>query len=137
MADLLTLKILTRRGPLLSVETPSVVLPGTMGELGILPGHVPLVTTLESGILKYEEGGQEKRAAVHYGYARVEGDRVLVLAHMAELGVDIDRRRAENAEERARETLRRAALPQAEERARVDKYEAKLRRAMIRQQASL
>lgn len=136
MANLLTLEVFTPRGPVLAVETPYAILPGSEGELGILPGHIPLVTTLGSGVLKYEEAGAAKRAAVHYGYIRVQGDRVTVLAQMAELGVRIDRRRAENAEQRARETLRRTSAPQEEERARQDKYEAKLRRSLIRQQAA-
>jgi F0F1-type ATP synthase epsilon subunit len=66
----------------------------------------------------------------------VQGHHVTVLSEMVELGVEIDRRRAQNAEERARETLRRMAAPQSDERARLDKHEAKLRRALIRKQAA-
>jgi F-type H+-transporting ATPase subunit epsilon len=132
----LTLEVLTPRKRVVSLETPFVTLPGTVGELGVLPEHVPLVTTVESGILQYEEGGQRKRMAVHYGYAQVRGDHVMVLVEMAELGVNIDRRRAENSEQRARETLRRHVGPQSDERSRLDKYEAKIRRSLVRQQAA-
>jgi F-type H+-transporting ATPase subunit epsilon len=107
-----------------------------LGELGILPEHIPLVTTVDSGILQYEENGQRKRAAVHYGYAQVQGDHVTVLSEMVELGGQIDRQRAQNAEQRAREKLRELIAAQAEERNRLDKYEAKLKRALVRQQAA-
>ena len=137
MADQLTLEILTPRKRVLTVETPWVTVPGSQGELGILPEHVPLVTTVDTGILQYEEEGRRKKVAVHYGYAQVQGDRVVVLSEMVEQGVDIDRRRAENAEQRARDALRKAQEPQGEERARLDKHEAKLRRALVRMQASL
>ena len=132
----LTLEVLTPRQRVLAIETPWVTLPGTLGELGILPEHIPLVTTVDSGILQYEQNGQRKRAAVHYGYAQVQGDHVTLLSEMVELGEDIDRQRAHSAEQRAREKLRDLIANQAEERNRLDKYEAKLKRALVRQQAA-
>ncbi|HEX9841438.1 MAG TPA: ATP synthase F1 subunit epsilon [bacterium] len=132
----LTLEVLTPRQRVLSLETSWLTLPGMLGELGILPEHIPLVTTVDSGILQYEENGQRKRAAVHYGYAQVQGDHVTVLSEMVELGGQIDRQRAQNAEQRAREKLRELIAAQAEERNRLDKYEAKLKRALVRQQAA-
>jgi F-type H+-transporting ATPase subunit epsilon len=132
----LTLEVLTPRQRVLSLETSWLTLPGMLGELGILPEHIPLVTTVDSGILQYEENGQRKRAAVHYGYAQVQGDHVTVLSEMVELGGQIDRQRAQNAEQRARQKLRELIAAQAEERNRLDKYEAKLKRALVRQQAA-
>jgi F-type H+-transporting ATPase subunit epsilon len=137
MAELLHLEVLTPHKRVISLDTPFVIVPGTEGELGILPQHVPLVTTVDTGILQYEENGQRRRAAVHYGYAQVQGDRVTVLSEMVELGVDIDRRRAQSAEQRARDSLRGTIAPQSAERDREKKYESKLRRSMVRQQASL
>jgi len=137
MADRLTLEVLTPQSQVLTVETPWVTIPGAMGELGVLPEHVPLVTTIDSGILQYEENGQRQRAAVHYGYAQVRGNHVLLLAEMVEFGVHIDRRRAENAERRAREELHGETSEQSETRERAGKYEAKLKRALVRQQASM
>ena len=98
MADLLTLEILTPQKRVLSAETPWVTLPGSEGELGILPQHVPLVTAMGSGVLAYEEDGQRKQAAVHYGYVQVAGDRVTLLSQMVETSGEIDL-------ERARESL--------------------------------
>lgn len=136
MADKLTLEVITPKQRVLSIETPWVTLPGILGELGILPEHVPLVTTIDTGLLQYEEDGHRKKAAVHYGYAQVQGNAVTILSEMVELGIHIDRRRADNAEQRARESLRRAMEPQDEERDRMNKYEAKLKRALVRRQAS-
>ena len=136
MAEPLTLEVLTPHRRVLSCTTAWVTVPGTVGELGILPQHVPLVTTMDTGILQYEENGQAKRAAVHYGYAQVQGRHVTVLALMVEVGVHIDRRRAQNAERRAREQLNALMSEQADARSRLDKAQAKLQRAMVRMQAS-
>lgn len=133
MPDSLTLEILTPHKRVLTAETPWVTVPGTKGELGILPEHIPLVTTVDSGILSYEEDGQRKKAAVHYGYAQVEGDKVTVLSKMVEHPAEIDLERAKEAERRAREALKELIARQNEESNRMDKYEAKLKRSLVRQ----
>ncbi|MBI4081845.1 MAG: F0F1 ATP synthase subunit epsilon [Candidatus Lambdaproteobacteria bacterium] len=133
MAEQLRLRVVTPRREMLSTTTAWVTLPGTMGELGILPQHVPLVTALDTGILAYEHEGGSERMAVHYGYAHVSGDTVTVLAEMAERAGEIDVFRARDAERRAREEISRMIAKQTEEEQRIRKYEAKLRRAMLRQ----
>jgi len=133
MADQLHLQIITPQREVLTVDTPFVVLPGTMGELGILPDHIPLVTTLESGVLKYGRDGKEVGVAVHYGYAEVGDNKVVVLAEMAELAEDIDRARAANSEQKARTQLKQLLTEQQLEEYRMKKYESKLKRAAIRQ----
>ena len=134
MAGMLKLELLTPRQRVLSVETPWVTIPGSLGELGILPEHVPLVTTVDSGILAFEVEGRRRRAAIHYGYAQVHGDTVTVLAEMVERSEKVDLNRAQIAERRARETLKELLARQSEEHERMQKYEAKLRRSMVRQQ---
>lgn len=134
MAEQLTLDILTPQRRVLSTETPWVTVPGSQGELGILPEHIPLVTTVDSGILAYEREGQRRRAAVHYGYAQVQGDTVTVLAEMVELAEEVDLERARNAAQRAREMLRQLSAEKEAERQRMEVYEAKLKRALVRQQ---
>lgn len=131
MADQLTLELVTPQRRLFEIETPWVTLPGAAGELGILPDHVPLLTTIGTGVLRWHDGEQECRAAVHYGYAQVAGNRVTVLTEMAERREEIDAGRARSAEERARKELRELADDKAEE-GRIDKYEAKLNRAVVR-----
>jgi len=133
MADQLKLEILTPRERVIAAETPWVTLPGTMGEMGVLPEHIPLVTTLNSGILAYEENGQRKRAAIHYGYAQVQGDQVTVLTEMVELDEMIDLDRARDAERRAREALQNLIGKQEESETRAVKHEAKLTRSLVRQ----
>ena len=136
MADQLTLEIVTPKHQVLETETPWVTLPGVVGELGILPQHVPLLTSIDSGVLSWQQDGETKFAAIHYGYAQVNNDRVTVLAEMVERRSEIDAKRAQQADRRARDELRKA-LDEADSEARTDKYEAKLRRAASRLRASV
>jgi F-type H+-transporting ATPase subunit epsilon len=133
MAEQLHLRVVTPRREVLSTTTAWVTLPGTLGELGILPQHIPVVTALDTGILAYQHEGGSERMLVHYGYAQVSGDTVTVLAEMAERAGEIDVFRARDAERRARDEISRMIAKQTEEEQRLRKYEAKLRRAMLRQ----
>jgi F-type H+-transporting ATPase subunit epsilon len=82
-----------------------VVLPGTDGEMGILPHHAPLLTTLKIGIIKVRSGGKEEIFTVAGGVAEVQPDLVTVLADAAENVAEIDVARAEAARKRAEEIL--------------------------------
>ena len=132
MALHLHLEVITANKQLLDTEVDWVSIPGTEGELGVLPEHVPVVTTLDSGLLRYSAGGKETAIAVHYGYAQLASDRVTVLPDMAETGANIDIPRAKRAEQRAREELQRLQREQ-DEYNRLRIYESKLKRAMVRQ----
>jgi F-type H+-transporting ATPase subunit epsilon len=134
MPEPIHLQIITPQREVLSTDTAWVVLPGSEGELGILPQHINLVTTLGSGILKFGEGARTAGVAVHYGYAQVHSDQVIVLAEMAETAQDVDLARALNAEQRARGDLAKALSLQEAEEVRMRKYEGKLRRSLVRQQ---
>ena len=136
---MLSLEIVTPQRKVLEAQTEWVTLPGSEGEMGILPEHIPLVTTLETGIVTYagEQGNQS--LAVHWGYAQVEKNRVTVLAELAESAEDIDVERARDAETRAKEELSQINLSADDwesEKRRQDKYELKLKRSLVRQQAS-
>jgi F-type H+-transporting ATPase subunit epsilon len=104
-----------------------VVAPGTDGVLGILPRHVPLITTLQPGELRIKRGAEETSVIVTGGFMEVTPDKVLVLADAAERSDEIDLARAEEARRRAEERL--AGSREAVDAARA---EAALRRAMIR-----
>lgn len=132
MAEQLQLEIVTSERQFLEIAADWVTLPGSEGELGIMPEHVPLVTRLDTGILRYQSGSEISAVAVHYGYAQVQGNRVTVLPEMAEGADEIDLDRARSAETRAREELQKIQREQNEED-RVSKYEAKLKRAVVRQ----
>jgi F-type H+-transporting ATPase subunit epsilon len=82
-----------------------VVLPGTAGEMGVLPHHAPVLTTLKYGVVKVRHGGQEEIFAVSGGVAEVQPSIVTVLADAAENVDEIDIARAEVAKERAVEAL--------------------------------
>ena len=106
-----------------------VVLPGSAGEMGILPHHAPLLTTLKYGFIKVRQQGKEEVFAVAGGVAEVQPQIVTVLADAAENIEEIDETRAEQARERAQEMLARG-VP-----ADTDAYlaiEAALRRSNLR-----
>ncbi len=104
-----------------------VVAPGTDGQLGILPHHAPLITTLKPGELKVRREGEETLIAVTGGFMEVTPDRVLVLADAAERAEEIDLARAEEARRRAEEAIQQRL--DVEEMAAA---EAALRRSLIR-----
>ena len=136
---MLKLEVITPRKKTLETEVDSVTLPGSDGELGILSEHIPLITTLDTGIVSYITGSQKQLLVVHWGYAQVEGERVTVLAELAESVAEIDLDRAKNAEVKARDILSKIDLSTSDwelEKKRLDKYEFKLKRALVRQQAA-
>ncbi len=83
-----------------------LVAPGTDGEMGILPHHAPLLTTLNAGVLRVRTQGQEEVFAISGGVMEVRPDIVTVLADAAERADEIDVSRAEEARKRAQESLR-------------------------------
>lgn len=87
-------------------ETANMVsVKGTDGELGILPNHIPLVTTLRIAPVTIKRGGVVDVVAVNGGFIEVRKDKVVILAESAELAKDIDVKRAEAAKKRAEERL--------------------------------
>jgi F-type H+-transporting ATPase subunit epsilon len=86
-------------------EADLVLLPGADGDMGILPHHAPLLTTLKYGVIKVRSKGQEKYFTVAGGIAEVQPDIVTVLADAAENVEEIDIARAESARKRVEEIL--------------------------------
>ena len=82
-----------------------VVLPGAAGEMGILPKHAPVLTTLKYGIVKVRKSGKEELFTVAGGVAEVQPDIVTILADAAENVEEIDEARADAARQRAEEIL--------------------------------
>lgn len=104
----LILEIVTPQGLVFSEEVDEVTASGSEGEFGVLPGHVPFVTTLKVGILVCKNGSESKYFFVNWGYAEVGPDKVMVLADSAERAEDIDIERAKAAMKRAEERLKKA-----------------------------
>src|ERR1700733_1475657 len=101
----LQLDIVTPEKRVLSEVVDSVVLPGTEGEFGVLPQHVPLVTTLNPGELVYSKEGRSEHFAIGTGFVEVTGKSVAVLTDMAMGAADIDEKAVEEALSRAKHTL--------------------------------
>src|ERR1700677_2658766 len=110
-ADSIELIIVTPERQLLRETVTEVTLPGTDGQLGVLPGHAPLITELGIGELTYraKNSGESGTVAIISGFTEVLGDRVTVLAEMAERPEEIDVARAEEAKKRAKERLAAAS----------------------------
>ena len=111
LPDSIELIIVTPERQLLREAVAEVTLPGAEGQLGVLPGHAPLITELGIGELSYETKGSSESVAVAVisGFAEVLGDRVTVLAETAERPEEIDISRAEEAKKRAEQRLAAAA----------------------------
>ncbi len=92
------LAIVTPDQEALALECDEVVVPGARGEIGLLPGHVPLITTLRPGVLTIVNGTKKAFYAVASGYAEVEGDTVTILTDSCEESGKVDVQRAQRAQ---------------------------------------
>ena len=137
MTNQLSLEVVTPHRTVLIEDVDSVTLPGIEGELGILPEHIPLLTTLDTGIMSYTtNNGNKQVIAVHWGYAQVEGNSVRVLAELAETAEEIDLQRAIEAEKKAKHMIVSEisyTTDLEDEQSRQKKYEGKLKRSIVRQ----
>jgi F-type H+-transporting ATPase subunit epsilon len=88
-----------------SDQVEYLLLPGTSGQSGILPGHAAFVTTLEVGELKLKEAGQDISIAINGGFARIANDRIFILAEEAQLSNELVAQEIGEALQRAQEKL--------------------------------
>ncbi|MBZ0156774.1 MAG: F0F1 ATP synthase subunit epsilon [Alphaproteobacteria bacterium] len=130
MENKLRLDIVTPHGLVLSEEVDEITATGSEGEFGVLPGHVPFITTLGIGTLILKKEGKTSYVFVSSGYAEVTADRVIILADSAERAEDIDVERALAARKRAEERLKQA------ERVDFGRAQAAIERATIRIQVA-
>ncbi len=103
------LVVVTPEAEKIARTVDGVTLPGGKGEVGILPGHLPLMSTLDVGILRYSDGGTETLVAVNRGFFEVIDDEVRVLTETCETPEEVDEGRAEDALKRAKARLDQAA----------------------------
>lgn len=130
MADTLHLKITTPERIVFEDEVDQVVLPTMMGDIGVLPHHIPLVSVLSVGELRITRKGQESSLAVSGGFIEVQPNIVTVLADTAEHAEEIDEQRAEEARKRAERLMkekRADATDYAMVAAKLEKELARLR----------
>jgi F-type H+-transporting ATPase subunit epsilon len=126
----LDLTIVTPSGLAYRGNVDSVVLPGSEGDFGVLPGHERFLTALRTGEVQIRTGNETLYAASSPGFADVSGEQVTVLVDSCELASDIDVARAEHARQRAEQGL--TALERDAEAAREAEFEAALARARNR-----
>jgi len=94
MADKIQLEVVTPERRVLAEPVDMVTVPGLGGELGILPGHTPLISQLQTGVLTYVAEGKSSQLHVSGGFVEVRDDHVSVLAEVAERPEEIDAARA-------------------------------------------
>ena len=106
MTSTMKVEVVSSEKSLYSGEAEMVVAPGVAGELGILPRHAPLLTSIKPGVLKITlSGGGEELLYVSGGVLEVQPDKITVLADIAERGEDLDEARADEARKAAEEKL--------------------------------
>ena len=113
------LQIVSADRSLVNEQVDEVVIPGAEGYFGVLPGHTPLLATLQVGQLWYRQGQEMHELLIAFGFAEVRPDRVTILAEIAEKADEIDITRAEAARKRAEERLSKPPTDIDFERARI------------------
>jgi F-type H+-transporting ATPase subunit epsilon len=113
-----------------------VVLPGTEGEMGILPHHAPLLTTLGFGEMIVRKGNAEERFAIYGGVVDVRPDKVVVLADTAESSFAIDLEKVEQARARANKMISDGVPPELNREAALEIRRAELALRVSRKMAS-
>jgi len=124
----LLLEIVTPERLAYQDEVDSVVLPGSEGELGVLPHHAPLVSTLGTGELRLRKGGQEESFAIVGGFLQVLPDKVVVMAETADMASEIDLERAQEARQKAEQVLESGYVEGAD----LSAARAQLQQALLR-----
>jgi len=123
----LQLQIVSADRQLVNERVDEVEIPGSEGYLGVLPGHTPLLATLQVGELWYRQGQEKHYLAIAFGFVEVQPDGVTILAQIAEPAQEIDLARAEAAKKRAEERLSKPTTDMDFERARMAMVKALVR----------
>lgn len=121
--------IVTQERLVFSGQVDMISLPGAEGRMGILPDHMPMLTTLDFGEVKVRLGDVEEFYAIGGGFAEIQPDHVIILADSAEHADEIDLDRAQKAREQAEQVMKEGV---PEDPVRYAQIRAALRRADIR-----
>jgi F-type H+-transporting ATPase subunit epsilon len=128
MAEKLELEVVTPDRLVVKEMVDIVMAVGALGEFGILPNHIPFLTTLQPGELRFRKDNQLEYMAVTGGFAEVSDNRVTILAEAAERAQEIDIERARRAKERAERRLAQAKTEAID----YLRAEAALKRSLVR-----
>ncbi len=101
----LTVRVIAPDKTVWDADAEEVILPSTTGQLGILSGHAPLLTALDTGVMRVREAKEWVTIALMGGFAEVEDDEVIILVNGAEKGDNIDREQAKSAYDEAEQRL--------------------------------
>ena len=126
----LSLQIITPERVVFEEEgVDSVTLPGSEGELTVLPSHAPLMTAIRSGALLFRKAGATTDVALSGGFLEVRDDKVIILADTAERSEEIDAARAEEARQQAAEQIatHEGTIDIAQAMAALERAEARIR----------
>ncbi len=128
--EILHFEVITPEKVIVNEDVESVVAPGSLGEFGVFLEHIPFLSGIIPGELRYTTGDKTESLAVTSGFAEVSNNKVSVLVDAAEKGRDIDLERSHRAKERARERL--AKDRRTTEDINLQRAEAALKRAIAR-----
>ena len=129
MAENIRLEVVTPEKQVVNELAQIVMAPGSMGEFGVLPGHTPFMTSLNTGAIHYrDENGKDQYVFVSGGFAEALPDKLTVLAESAEKTDDIDLDRARSAQQRAEQRLQ----DRAKENIDFVRAKAALERSLVR-----
>ena len=128
MADEIQLEVVTPERRVLSRKVSMVTAPGIQGEFGVLPGHIPFMTPLGTGILSYKSSDGAEAMVVSQGFAEVNGDKVTVLAERADLLSEIDPAKAQEELKALEERIKGKGMADDD----FDKLRAEVERAAAR-----
>jgi F-type H+-transporting ATPase subunit epsilon len=130
MAEKIQLEVVTPERRVLAEPVDMVTVPGLGGELGILPGHTPLISQLQTGVLTYVQDGKNSSLHVSGGFVEIRDDHVSVLAEVAERPEEIDAARARQSRDRLEKQLNQWSGTEAD----FEVARAKLERSVVRLQ---
>jgi len=133
MAAKILFEIVTPERLAFSEEVDEVIVPGTMGELGFLPGHVPLLSSLQIGEMVAKKEGKEIHFAVSGGFVEIHEDHVILLAETSERSDEIDVERALASKVKAEEILKKTA---DSSQVSFIRAEMRLKRALTREEVA-
>jgi F-type H+-transporting ATPase subunit epsilon len=123
----LQLHVVSADRALVNATVDEVEIPGAEGYFGVLPGHTPMLATLQVGQLSYRQGQETHYLAIAFGFAEVQPTQVTILAEIAEPSAEIDVARAEAARKRAEDRLNKPTVDMDFERARIAMLKALVR----------
>ena len=130
----ISLKVLAPNQNVFEGEAEEVILPSTTGQLGVLPGHISLVTAIDIGVLRLRSNSTWISIALMGGFAEIESDEVTVLVNSAEIGSEINAKNAEEQLNNAKDAL--SKFPEDEKSPEKIKAINELSKAQARIQAT-